>query len=415
MITPTDAGGRRRAFIEANIAGTHAFQAGLHRRSGRGAPAVWAEPGLGDDALRAAVAHQEELLAAAPDAVAAWVATGAANGGFDPARHLQPLLAMPLAGTARPDLPANVFADCFARQPGASLEQARALAGLLQMMLDTLRDGDRLQELFAHCVRLDLPVHTARIGLAARSDDDFLAVARRLAPAMAPSPFATDAAAVRMLFRKLWNWGHRHTGERDRRVVAAELMGEPAFRALLPRLRALPPQRIAVVGHSFTMEVHWQAPSAFVPIAAEILRHVNPRVEVRQWAAGGLALSRPDAAGLVAAAREWRPDRLLFVVAFDRAEDYDALARMTAELHAAGVGEVAVFDRIRPARQMAAAGDDEERLRAVARATGLKVVAAGAALDASPDVERFVALDGIHMTEPYHRLMARLWLETLPA
>jgi hypothetical protein len=34
-------------------------------------------------------------------------------------------------------------------------------------------------------------------------------------------------------------------------------------------------------------------------------------------------------------------------------------------------------------------------------------------LSAAPDRARFVCLDGIHMTEPWHRLMAKEWLKLL--
>jgi hypothetical protein len=34
-------------------------------------------------------------------------------------------------------------------------------------------------------------------------------------------------------------------------------------------------------------------------------------------------------------------------------------------------------------------------------------------LASAPDRDRFLCLDGIHMTEPYHRLMAKQWLEFL--
>ena len=34
-------------------------------------------------------------------------------------------------------------------------------------------------------------------------------------------------------------------------------------------------------------------------------------------------------------------------------------------------------------------------------------------LAAAPDRDRFLCLDGIHMTEPYHRLMAKEWLKLL--
>ena len=31
-------------------------------------------------------------------------------------------------------------------------------------------------------------------------------------------------------------------------------------------MKGLPAQRIAIIGHSFTMDLHWASPSAFVPI-----------------------------------------------------------------------------------------------------------------------------------------------------
>ena len=44
---------------------------------------------------------------------------------------------------------------------------------------------------------------------------------------------------------------------------------------------------------------------------------------------------------------------------------------------------------------------------------GITVIRVGAILEASPDRARFLCLDGIHMTEPYHRLVAREWLAFL--
>jgi hypothetical protein len=41
------------------------------------------------------------------------------------------------------------------------------------------------------------------------------------------------------------------------------------------------------------------------------------------------------------------------------------------------------------------------------------VVEVKALLAASPDRDRFLCLDNIHMTEPYHRLMAKEWLKLL--
>ena len=50
---------------------------------------------------------------------------------------------------------------------------------------------------------------------------------------------------------------------------------------------------------------------------------------------------------------------------------------------------------------------------AVAREAGITVIEVGRVLAASPDRSRFLCLDHIHMTEPYHRLMAKEWLKAL--
>ncbi len=43
----------------------------------------------------------------------------------------------------------------------------------------------------------------------------------------------------------------------------------------------------------------------------------------------------------------------------------------------------------------------------------MTVVEVNGLIGKAPDRDRFVCLDGIHMTEPYHRLMARQWLSFL--
>ena len=54
-----------------------------------------------------------------------------------------------------------------------------------------------------------------------------------------------------------------------------------------------------------------------------------------------------------------------------------------------------------------------QRAQVAARAGNIEVIEVGSVLSSSPDRARFVCLDGIHMTEPYHRLMAKEWLKFL--
>ena len=43
----------------------------------------------------------------------------------------------------------------------------------------------------------------------------------------------------------------------------------------------------------------------------------------------------------------------------------------------------------------------------------MTVIEVNTLIGAAPDRDRFMCLDGIHMTEPYHRLMAKQWLSFL--
>jgi len=393
--------------IEANGVGTHAFQVGLAAKQKKGDAAAWSAGGLAEADLQALVRHQQGLLAEKPQAVKAW-AEGAASD-FDPARDLRPLLASPLKAAAA-GLPVNVLAAYFQARTKAGPLRCRAVASLLQMMLDVDRDGDRLQEMFALYVALGLPVHTAALGLPEKTDEEFMAVAADLAPKMAAAPVDTTPAALRMMFRKMCLWGHRWTGERDRRTVARELLAEPEVRAILPKVKAMPAQKIATLGHSFTMEVNWASPSAFVPFVTEILKETNPKVEIRQWAGGGLNPARPDCRTFVREILAWKPDRVLIVVWTQSPENRSALDKMVGEFRAAGA-EVMMFDAL--CIDNPDVGTPPDVIRDLVARHGLTQIEVRRRLEASPDRPRFVCLDGIHMTEPYHRLMAKEWLKYL--
>jgi hypothetical protein len=390
--------------VEANIVGVHAFQVLLAKKSGKGDPACYAAGSLSDEALSALDAHQDALLASDPAAVRAW-AEGRPST-FDPHADLDPLLKAPLALSAT--LPVNVFTDYLARRSHAPRTHVRAIASLFQTNLEVERDGDRLQQLFAFYINLGLPVYFGPLGLPG-SDADFLAMGRELEGKSCASPFDTGAAEWQIAGRKNWNWGEKNLHIRDEKVLARELLEEPAVRAILPAMRALPAQRIAVVGHSFTMGLHWSSPSSFVPIVSAMFAAENPRVEFKQFAAGGLTSSRALRSfhdGVLA----WKPDQVLLVVINRTPEDIEAFGKLGRDFAAAGA-RVLTFDDVHDpvASEPAAVARDI----AAARAAGMTVIEVGKLLASAPDRSRFICLDGIHMTEPYHRLMAKEWLSFL--
>ncbi len=407
---------RLERLVEANIVGTHAFQVALAKKEGKGDPACYSPGALTDAQLAAIETHQAALLKADVRAVRAW-AEGKPST-FDPKADLEPLVASGL--TLADTLPVNVFTRWLApgSQPGsprgladrtkAPRVQVRAIASLFQTNLEVERDGDRLQELFAFYAGLGLPVYLGQLGLSG-TDEAFLAMGRELEGKSCPSPVGTSAAEWQIAARKNWNWGEKNLGIRDDKVLAKELLEEPDVKALVPRIRALPAQRIAVVGHSFTMQLHWSTPGAFVPVVTAVFARENPRVEFRQFQGGGLTSTRAMNrfyADVVA----WKPQKVLLVVINRTDEDLDNFRRLGRGLAEAGA-KVLTFDDVHDPKGTASGLRDREL--AVARETGMTVIEVGPLLAAAPDRERFLCLDGIHMTEPYHRLMAKQWLSFL--
>jgi hypothetical protein len=390
--------------VEANVLGTHAYQVGLAKKEGKGDPLCYASGRLTDADLAAIETHQAALLHSDVAAVRAW-AEGKPSA-FDPKTDLEPLLATGLE--LRDDLPVNVFTRWLAARTQAPAVQVRAIASLFQTNLEVERDGDRLQELFAFYAGLGLPIYVGQLGLP-NSDQEFLAMGRELEGRSCASPVGTSAAEWQIAFRKNWNWGEKNLGIRDQKTLANELLEEPDVKALIPRIEAMPAQRIAVIGHSFTMQLHWATPGAFVPIVTAIFARENPKVEFRQFEGGGLTSTRA-VKNFYEDVLAWKPQQVLLVVLNRTDEDLQSFDKLGRGLTAAGA-RVLTFDDVHDPKGTPA----EKRARelAVAREAGMTVIEVSPLIAHAPDRDRFVCLDGIHMTEPYHRLMAKQWLSFL--
>lgn len=395
---------RLEQLVEADIAGVHAYQVKLARAAKKGDPACWSSP-LADADLDALVAHQAALLASDLPSVKAW--TEGRPSSFDPARDVEPLLrsGLVLADT----LPVNVYTSYLtAAVPGRPRADLRAIANLYQTVLEVERDGDLLQDLYRFDIALGLPVYVGTLGLPG-SDADLLAAGHALEGRSCASPVGLGAAEWQIAGRKIWNWGEKNQHIRDARVVASELLSEPATAALIPKMRALPARKVAVIGHSFTMDLHWASPSAFVPIVTSMFARENPKVEFRQFQGGGLTSTRAYNRFFQDAVA-WKPDVVLLVVLNRTDEDIDNFVRLGKGLAAAGA-RVYSFDDLHDPDT-----SDPARLAkewATGRTAGITIVEVSRLLSTAPDRARFVALDGIHMTEPWHRLMAKEWLKVL--
>jgi hypothetical protein len=307
------------------------------------------------------------------------------------------------------NLPVSLFATYLhGKAPQFRKEEIRSIANLYQTVLEVERDGDRLQELYAFYIALGLPVYVGQLGLPG-SDQDFLATGRVLEGHACASPVGLTAPEWQIAGRKIWNWGEKNLHVRDAQVLADELRAEPDVQALEPSMKALPAQRIAIIGHSFTMDLHWASPSAFVPIVTAMFARENPAVQFRQFQGGGLTSSRA-LKNFYQDALAWKPDTVLLVLINRTDEDLEDLRTMGQGLKAAGA-RVVMFDDVHDPDS----GDPQARKREqdAARQAGIEIATVSTILVASQDRSRFPCLDHIHMTEPYHRLMAKEWLRVI--
>jgi hypothetical protein len=302
-------------------------------------------------------------------------------------------------------LPVNVYTRYLERAaPGRSSADIRSVANLYQTVLEVERDGDRLQELYRFYIALGLPVYVGTFGLPG-TDADFLAVGRELEGKACDSPVGLSAAEWQIAGRKIWNWGEKNQHIRDARVVGEELLAEPDVSALVPRMKAMKPERVAVIGHSFTMDLHWSSPSAFVPIVTSMFAAENPKVEFRQFQGGGLTYSR--ARKFLDDVLAWKPEVVLVVALHRTDDDLRALREMGESFKAAGI-KAYVFDDVHDPDAADAA--KLQREHETAQASGFTVVEVSRLLGGRKD---FFCLDNVHMKEPYHRLMAKEWLKLL--
>lgn len=396
---------RRAQLVEANIIAVHAYQIVLARKEGKATNACYPETSPDTTTLQDLVKHQQSLLAEPTEQVARWA--DSQQSSFDPTKDLRPLLHAKL--TLSPDLPVNVFTRYLeAEAPDQPKEKIRSVANLYQTVLELERDGDLLQDLYRFYIALKLPVYVGQLGLPG-SDADFLAAAQKLAGKSCASPVDLSVPAWQIAGRKIWNWGEKNLHIRDRNTVARELLAEPQIASLVPAMKAMPAERIAIIGHSFTMDQHWSSPSSFVPIVTTMFALENPRVQFQQWSAGGLRFARAYR-DYYADALAWKPNVVLLVLGNSTPADTEALKTMAAGFRASGA-RVLMFDSVEDSAAFGAPSD--QQTAQIAKNAGVEIIPARAILDAAPDHASFPCMDGIHKKEPYHRLMATLWLKTI--
>lgn len=396
---------RRAELVKANIIAVQAYQMILSRKAGDGATACY--PSAPDTAtLESLVKHQASLLAEPSTEVVKWA--DSKSSSFDPAKDLEPLLHadIPLS----PELPVNVLTQYFQHiLPNEPTTNLRSVANLYQTSLGVDRDGDVLQDLYRFYIALKLPVYIGQFGLPG-SNADLLLTAQQLYGKSCSSPVDTSVQNWQLAGRKIWNWGEKNLHIRDAQTMAAGLLNSSQVIPMIPAMKSLKPQRIAIIGDSYTLTIHWATPAPFTHIVTAMFARENPQVQFRQWSRGGLKFSRAyrdDYTPVLA----WKPDIVLLAGEVATPEDFKAMQSMIEGFRAAGI-RVMKFDDVEEP-DVNQAPEHVQKVMLQARQAGAEIIPCREVLDASPLRSQFPAMDGIHKTAPYHRIMAVLWLKAI--
>lgn len=419
-VLPTPSAQQAR-LIEAGLRATHAYQVLLARRSGAkvdGQCFGW--PELRDEDLRDLAQSYESVLRLSKrrkKRFQLWLKDASAFPEVEASVRsiLDRLPALDERAPAR-----------VARISASVAGQNASVAHLLQVALEVDRDGDFLQDLIRLYLDSGLPVYYGQLGAQAPSDSDLLENSRTLSEKSCASPYETSPQAWQIAQRKIWNWGEKRSGARDARVLADEWIA--ALKPMGPerpgasaksvtdfekRIRALPPRKIAVIGHSFTNDAHWASPSAFVPIAREVLSRWNPGIRITHWMQGGLSIAGAEKL-YVKEVEAHRPDEWVLVLASFDLKSVDALKRLAARL---GSGQrIRIFNA--PEIHDPYERNEKYAREAVAVCRALpscSVIESRSWVEAAcdEDYSKCLSLDRVHMNEKYHRAMAAVWLRHL--
>ncbi len=398
---------REDLLVEAVIRGTHLHQVLLRGKSGLGDAECFGGHGLGPSEMARLSRDYGTILAAGPEGVAGWVKNGReAAPQVDAA-----VLSLNSAGiNLSACLPVSLATGFVRARASNSCEGGiRSVPSLYQMIFEGDRDADAVQTLFAIYLAVGLPVHLDDLGISCDTEE-FVAMAEELAPKTCRAPFDTDAAAWHIASRKIRNWGQQHSGKITAATYAAELLALPEVAECIPVFKKMPDSSLAIIGHSFTMSLHWASHGSFTDIAREVIASCNDKIRWTHVSRGGLDVETALGDAYLGSALEAGPEKTLLVLVVRGDRQIPALRTLIRRLRNSG-SEVYMFDSIAPMGN-SLTGYGKNIVRA-ARDAGATIIEVGRFLEEHPLRDEFLCLDGTHMNPAYHKVMAVEWLRFL--
>ena len=321
--------------VNAFISGVHWGQVMRQERAPiKGDPVLFGRGSHSPEKLQELFEDFKKLVKVPPARIVPWT-RGERDAEID--GLIAKLLAAPIPTSDR--LPVNVMIAYMKRRlTGPEEFFVRAVANLVQLCLEMDHDGTYLQDLYAIYIALGIK----QLSLP-DNDADQIAAAEELSKLCAPGPYPCDAVAFRPIIQKLVWWAEKNTGRRDKAVLARELLDDPEIKALIPALKKLPPRRIAILGHSMTMSLHWSTFGSWCDVALEVMKSLNPGFEHKGFQTGGL-----DGRHAVKLHLEnllaYKPNETYVLMANYGAEDEAAFEKVASELNRIGSKFILVDD-----------------------------------------------------------------------
>ena len=293
--------------------------------------------------------------------------------------------------------------------PGAEPAGLCAVANLHQVVLEVERDATVAQSLFSLYRDLGLPLNLAQLGIQ-DENEDLDHYAADLADRACACPYDTTRPAWRLALQKVKNWGEQYAGIYSAETYAEELITLPDIAECEDAIRRMPAQVVCILGHSFTQSRHWSTHASFTDIAAAIVEKWNSGITFPHIGENNLDASEADGECLDRLFA-YRPQCTLIVVAVRNGRQMDALLGTIPRLREQG-SRVCVFDSI-----VHGFGSEQSvwhpRVARKAGQAGAEVIEVKEMLAAHPRRAEFEALDIVHMTPVYHKVMAVEWTRFL--
>ncbi|HYF51003.1 MAG TPA: SGNH/GDSL hydrolase family protein [Planctomycetota bacterium] len=386
------------ALATAAMHGVHFGQVLKHETGkDRGDEALFSRGSLSVDQLKELFESFKKLITFKPEAIVAWSRGNESGDSAEITRLVEHLRSKPIPADER--LPVNAMVACMRRRlTGPEEFFVRAVASLVQLCLQMEHDGGLLQDLIRVYVALGIKQLSLPL-----DEEGQRALGKELAPIFAKSPFweganVNDPVYVYSVIRKLNVWIDKTCGRRDRYVLGKELLEDPEIKPLLPKLKQLSPRRVAFLGHSMMMSLHWTTFGSWCDLAGEVVKNVNPGFEYRDFQSGGLTATRAIKEHLTPLL-EWRPHEtylLMFIGAPGEPEAYEQIMQKLRTINT----KIYIVDDVRYWLEIPR--EVYDTFREMSRKYGATILDYAARGKSAPGHEKFEALDVIHMNTEGH-------------